>query len=59
MNLFSSSLKIDFACLQSDIEQLLNMLFKQLDFQIELERKTSILQDFEDSKNYLKRLEIL
>ena len=35
------------------------MLFKQLDFQIELERKTSILQDFEDSKNYLKRLEIL
>jgi hypothetical protein len=59
MNLFSSRLKIDFARLQSDIEQLLNVLFEQLDSQIELDRKKSILQDFEESKNYLKRLEIL
>lgn len=56
MNLFSSDLKADFACLQSDVEQLLNTLFEQLDSQIEVDRKTSILQDFEESKNNLKRL---
>jgi hypothetical protein len=59
MPLFNPAINTRLACLQFDLESLLNQLFEQLDANLEVEKKEAILQDFERSKYLLRRFEIL